>query len=268
MRPVTVPDYIKKLLRFSNAEKIALAKRQYGALLKGTPDVTVVIPAYNEEDNILNPLVSISANITSLSVEIIVVNNNCTDKTEELVTATGITCVRETQKGVTAARTAGLHAARGKFILNADADSIYPPDWIDSMIPPIKNDTTLAISYGRFAFLPGDNTSRFTYFIYENLADILRWYKKNFKEEAMNVYGCSSGFRKEQCLQVNGYEHPPGTNEDGWLAVKLRNKGFGKLHYVPQGKAIVWTVDRHLQNDGGLVRAFVMRVKEAVFGKK
>ena len=263
MRPLTLPAYITKLLRCSDEEKIALVKKQYQALLKGQPDVTVVIPAYNEEENILNPLVSISANNTSKSVEIIVVNNNCTDNTEALVLASGVTCIKETVKGVTAARTAGLNAAKGKYILNADADSIYPPTWIDEMIPPLS-DSSVAMTYGRFAFLPGKGKARFTYFVYEHIADILRVYKRVFKEEAMNVYGCNSGFRKEQCLQVDGYEHPLGTNEDGWMAVKLRNKGFGKLYKVYTNKAIVWTVDRHLQNDGGLFKALIMRVKQVV----
>ena len=73
MRPVTTPSYIKQLLKYTNAEKISLINKQYKNLLKGPPDVTVVIPAYNEEENILNPLLTISANITTLSVEIIVV---------------------------------------------------------------------------------------------------------------------------------------------------------------------------------------------------
>lgn len=264
MRPATIPSYINRLLAYSNDEKIALIKKQYAGISNGLPDVTVVIPAYNEEENILNPLISISANKTSRVVEIIVVNNNCTDNTEGLVLASGVPCLRETIKGVTAARTAGLNAARGRYILNADADSIYPPTWIEAMIPPL-DDNNVALTYGRFAFLPSPGKARFYYFVYEYMADVLRWYKRNFKEEAMNVYGCNSGFRKQQCLEVNAYEHPPGTNEDGWLAVKLRDKGFGRLHRLSSAKAIVWTVDRHLQNDGGLLKAFVMRIRQ-VFG--
>ena len=267
MRPIVLPAYITRLFSYSNEEKIAIIQQQYPKLLRGNPDVTVVIPAYNEEDNILNPLISISANITTKSVEIIVVNNNCTDNTEALVMESGVRCIKETIKGVTAARTAGLQAAKGKYILNADADSIYPPTWIDAMIPPLE-DNQVALTYGRFAFLPGKDKARITYWLYEHIADLLRWYKRLFKEEAMNVYGCNSGFRKEQCLQVDAYEHPPGTNEDGWLAVKLRNQGFGRLHKIYSNKAIVWTVDRHLQNDGGLLKALWMRVKQVIMPTK
>ena len=262
MRSTTIPSFITQILGYADDEKIALAQQAYKSLLKGPPEVSVVIPAYNEEENILNAILSISRNTTLRSVEIIVVNNNSVDRTEELIRATGVTCVNETKKGVTAARTAGLMAAKGKYIMNADADTIYPTTWIDQMIPPLDNDT-VAISYGKFAFLPGGTSGRFNYFLYEQMADTLRWVKRNFKEEAVNVYGCNSCFRKAQCLQVDGYEHPPGTNEDGWLAIKLREKGFGKLHYVPNSKAIVWTVDRHLQNDGGLLKALIMRVKGA-----
>ncbi len=266
MRPSSVPAYVTKLLQYSTAEKVMLAIPAYQSLQKGAPLVSVVIPAYNEEQTILNSVLSISQNITVYPVEIIVVNNNSTDRTEEVAKSTGVTCITETKKGVTAARTAGLMAAKGKYIINADADSIYPVNWIQELISPLEKDDNIALAYGRFAFIPDQSTSRFSYFLYENMADVMRVIHRKFKEEAVNVYGCSSAFRKEQCISVDCYEHPPGTGEDGWLALKLRNKGFGRLHYVATMKALVWTVDRHLQEDGGLWKALFMRVKGAIFG--
>jgi len=266
MRPLVVPTRIKNLLRYGEREKAHLVRQQYKTLQKGAPEVTVVIPAYNEEATILNALVSVTANITHFSVEVIVVNNNSTDRTEELVRSTGVRCVNEATKGVKAARTAGLMAAAGKYILNADADSIYAPAWIETMITPLENNTDIALTYGTFAFLPGPSDKRFSYFLYETMADVLRMFKRWFKEEAMNVYGCSSGFRRSQCLQVDGYEHPPGANEDGYLALKLRDKGLGRLKRMPGSNIIVWTIDRHLQQDGGLLKSLIIRVKGAIFG--
>lgn len=69
----------------------------------------------------------------------------------------------------------------------------------------------------------------------------------------MYVYGCSSGYRKEQGLQVDGYDHPPDTNEDGYLALKLRSN-FGKLHKVTANQALVWTSDRRLMEQGGYLK--------------
>ena len=263
MRPIALPSYVRKLWSYKAGELPGLVRSNYANLLKGPPLVSVVIPAYNEEKSILTTLLSISQNITKLSVEIIVVNNNSADNTEALVLSAGIKCINETQAGVRFARTRGLYESKGTYILNADADSIYPPTWIDTMIPPLIADSSIALTYGQYAFLPGEVATRFSFFLYENMADLLRWSKKTFKEEAMNVYGCNSGFRKEQCIAVNAYDHPPGSNEDGYLALKLREKGYGKLRYIPSNKALVWTVDRHLQNDGGFWKSIVKRVRGA-----
>lgn len=235
-------------------------KSNFARLLSLEPEVSVVIPAYNEEDNILKTLSSLAASTTKKRLEIIVVNNNSVDRTEELVKATGVSCIRETKQGITQARNAGLAVAKGKYIVNADADTIYPPEWIDEMVQPLCNNG-IALTYGKFSFIPIARTTRMTYFFYEYLADFTRTMNTKYKEEAVNVYGFNSAFRREQGLQVDGFNHPPGTNEDGWLALKLRNKGFGKLYCVSKPNALVWTTDRRIQMDGGLWRATVKRLK-------
>jgi glycosyltransferase involved in cell wall biosynthesis len=262
MRPLKIPSYINSYLKLDYFSKDVLAgiDKLYHNLLKGEPEVSIVMPAYNEETNIVQTLASLCNNITGRSVEIIVVNNNSKDKTEELVKACGVTCVLETTQGITPARNTGLAKATGKYILNADADTIYPKDWIEEMVKPLDNDAN-AITYGRFSFIPVGSIGRGTYFFYEYLSDLSKLYNKHFKTEAVNVYGFNSGFRREQGLQVDGFNHPPGSNEDGYLALKLNNKGFGKLHQVTSPKAIVWTTDRRIQIDGGLIKGTIKRIK-------
>lgn len=263
MRPVTIPKYINNYLNGTYRSKDALVdiNKAYNNLLKGKPEVSIVMPAYNEEENIVPTLASLCNNATSRSVEIIVVNNNSKDDTENLVKACGVTCILETTQGITPARNTGLAHASGKYILNADADTIYPKDWIEEMIKPLANDESVAITYGRFSFIPVGNTGRYTYFFYEYFSDLSKLYNKHFKTEAVNVYGFNSGFRREQGLQVDGFNHPPGSNEDGYLALKLNKKGFGKMFRVTSPKAIVWTTDRRIQIDGGLRKGLVKRIK-------
>ena len=266
MRSLTVPSWVRQLNDASqntNESRIAFIQQHYKNLLKGQPEVSIVIPAYNEADVILTTLHSLCQCATNRSVEIIVVNNNSKDNTEQLVRASGVICVNEPKQGVTNARNTGLDAAKGKYILNADADSIYPTDWIEALVSPLAANESVSMSYGRYTFIPTGVTSRFTYFFYETIVDILRWLKKTFKEEAVNVGGASSCFRKEQALQVDKFNHPPSANEDGFLALKLRNKGFGKLY--PVYSAIVWTTDRRLQIDGGLVKGIIKRIKRTFF---
>ncbi len=271
MRPITIPPGIRKLWDAgcsTNEDNISRIRPLYDRLSKGTPEVSVVIPAYNEEKNILRTLLSLASNTTQRTVEIIVVNNNSKDNTEALAKAAGVTCITETKQGITAARNAGLAVAKGTYVLNADADSIYPPDWIEEMVAPLTNGNEVCITYGRFAFIPTGRTSRQSYFVYEHMAESVRWINTRFREEAVNVYGFNSGFRRLQGIEVNGFDHPPGANEDGWLAVKLREKGFGKLHCVTNVKAMVWTADRRIEMDGGLWKALFARARRILFPPK
>lgn len=269
MRPIPIPKYILSCWQssLSTTDKIATIKTNYTKLLKGIPQVSIVIPAYNEAANILQTLLSLSSNKTHYSVEIIVVNNNSKDATEQLVTNSGVTCVNELKPGITAARTAGLMAAKGQYILNADADTIYPQNWVQLMISPLESNN-VALTYGRFAFIPVGSTSRLSYVCYEYITDVLRFIKKYTKDEAVNVYGFNSAYRRSQGLEVDGYQHPPGSNEDGYLALKLRNKGYGKLHLVTNSKALVWTTDRRIQTDGGFVKATFQRIKNLLLPSK
>ncbi len=242
-------------------------RERFQALLKGEPEVSVVMPAYNEEENILHTLSSLSRTITNRSVEFVIVDNNSRDRTAALVRSAGVICIPCPTQGITPARNAGLAAARGKYIINADADTIYPPDWVELMVKPLE-DPANGMCYGRFAFIPVGGTPRPVYFLYEYVADMVRYFNKYFREEAVNVYGFNSSFRKAQALQVDGFNHPEHANEDGWLALKLRNKGFGKPYYVTNIKALVWTTDRRLQIDGGFWKAVQKRIKRVVTRKR
>lgn len=266
MRPLSIPHDIQKYwISDFNVENLAHQTREaYRKLLKGNPEVTIVIPAYNEEKTIVRTLNSICQNLTSYSVEIIVVNNNSKDNTAKLVESCDVRCILETKQGIMHARNCGLFNARGKYIINADADTIYPNNWIQALIEPLEKNQQTAVTYGRYSFLPEKNTTRLTYFFYESVADISRRLNKYIKDEAVNVYGCCSAFRKEHALQVDGYDHPPGATEDGYLALKLRNKGFGKLYYVK--RALVWTTDRRIHIDGGLLVGTFKRLRRIVAG--
>lgn len=263
MRPIFIPaDVQEKFNADPNNENLPLTiQKAYLSLNKGPVDVSVVMPAYNEEKNILQTLWSLCENQTQWSVEIIVVDNNSKDSTAEKVKSCGIPCHFEPIQGITQARNSGLALAKGKYILNADADTIYPKGWIEHMVNPLAKNNRYALTYGNFAFIPIGNTGRVTYFFYEFLADFSRWINAIFRDEAMNAYGFCSGFRREEGLSVDGFNHPPGTNEDGYLALKLRNKGYGKLCEVSHANALVWTTDRRIQIDGGLWKASWKRIK-------
>ncbi|AMR27678.1 hypothetical protein A0257_11605 [Hymenobacter psoromatis] len=262
MRPIGIPANIQKHNQATEVlqRDVAAIRAQLQRLHSPTPEVSIVIPAYNEAENILKTLSSLAATTTRKTVEVIVVNNNSQDNTEALSISAGATCFTETTQGITPARNAGLQRATGKFVLNADGDTIYPPDWIDRMLEPLYRDDT-AMVYGTFAFLPTTGIPRPVFLAYEYISDISKWINKRFREEAVNIYGFNSAFRRTEGLAVDSFNHPPGTNEDGWLGVKLREKFKKKFHHVTHPSAIVWTTDRRIQLDGGMLKGIMKRVR-------
>lgn len=257
MRPISIP---KDILKFNKGKRsleqtIPVIAENMKRLSSENPLISIVIPAYNEEENILKTLYSLSQTSSKHKIEIIVVNNNSKDETEKLATACNVTCINETRQGITNARNGGLAIAKGTYIINADADTIYPSHWIDDMVAPLIADFAVCLTYGTFSFIPIAKTPRIVYFFYEYISDVNRKICQLYKEEALNVYGFNSACRREQILSVDGFNHPEHTNEDGWLAIKLREKGYGKFHWVTASRSIVWTTDRRIQIDGGLYKA-------------
>ena len=85
--------------------------------------VSLVIPAYNEEETI-SQVVEEFREEPHLD-EIIVVDNNCKDRTAERAAAAGATVIEEKQAGYGAALTAGMNAATGDYIVLVEADGSF-----------------------------------------------------------------------------------------------------------------------------------------------
>jgi glycosyltransferase involved in cell wall biosynthesis len=92
--------------------------------------ISIIIPAYNEERYLAQCLDSIAAQ-TVRPYEVIVVDNNSTDKTAEIAGGYDfVKLVRERKQGIVYARNAGFNAARGAVLARTDADVVLPADWV------------------------------------------------------------------------------------------------------------------------------------------
>ena len=89
--------------------------------------VSVVIPCLNEEDNIERcvrlALETMEAN--GIRGEVVVADNASEDRSAELAAAAGARVVHEPRRGYGSAYLAGFGAARGRYIVMADADLTY-----------------------------------------------------------------------------------------------------------------------------------------------
>ena len=107
--------------------------------------VSVVIPCYNEEKYIGKCLESIVDQKVQPD-EIIVVDNNCIDKTIEIAQKFGARIVKEEKQGMIHARNAGFDAAKYGIIARTDADSTLPSDWILKIKEHFKDPNLGALS--------------------------------------------------------------------------------------------------------------------------
>jgi glycosyltransferase involved in cell wall biosynthesis len=92
-------------------------------------NVSIVVPAYNEEKLLPRTLAAIRAAETAFlrrnwSVEVVVCDNNSTDRTSEIARKEGATVVFEPVNQIGRARNTGAKAAQGDWIIFIDADSV------------------------------------------------------------------------------------------------------------------------------------------------
>jgi glycosyltransferase involved in cell wall biosynthesis len=236
-----------------------------------TPDVSIMIPAWNEENNIYRTLSSLSASTTSLKVEIVVINNNSTDQTQMVLDTIGVKNYLQPTQGTAFARQLGLEKALGKYHLCADSDSFYPPSWIDLMCNPLMASDNVVGVYGRYSFIPGREESRFPWFLYEKVTGVLVRIRK-MKREHINFLGFNMGFitavgRENggfNVLQTRTFDNALGSDsfveeaEDGRMAVNLKKTGV--LRLVTNSKARVFTSARRINAEGGLLTSFKNRI--------
>lgn len=233
-----------------------------------TPIASIVIPAYNEEKDILKTLSSLAHNKKLYPVELIVVNNNSKDRTQEILDRCGVRSILATKQGISYARQAGLEAACGKYILSADSDSIYPPEWGIDYIKTLEQNPDITVVYGQYSFIPSEGATRWGLQLHELVAE--NFFKtRTGKLEAVNVMGFNFAYRREQGLQIGGFKHDldrarTGRAEDGWMAYELADLGRIQLIKMPNR---VWTSDRRLMEAGSLSKAFMLRVKKYVSRK-
>jgi len=94
--------------------------------------ISLVIPAHNEEAYIGGCLDSVLANAAGRFHEIIVIDNASSDRTAEVAAARpGVRVVTESAKGLTRARQRGYLEATGEYVAYIDADTRMPPGWFD-----------------------------------------------------------------------------------------------------------------------------------------
>ena len=196
------------------------------------PLVSIVVIAYNEERRLAACLWSLSELQTKYPIEILGVNNNSKDRTEEVYQRLGLPYFTELRQSPGFARQCGLQHARGKYHFFIDADTFYPSCYVDKMMQKLTKPGVSCV--GTFwSFYPDENHSAFSLFLFELIRDTFLWVQ-HFKRPELNIRGMTFAFNADYARQCS-IRTDIRRGEDGSLALSL--KKFGKIAFLYHRKA-------------------------------
>jgi len=217
---------------------------------------SIIIPVFNEE-KYLGPCLEslVSQAFDKQDFEIVVVDNNCCDKTKEIASGfPGVRVVSESKQGYVLALIRGCQEARGEILVFIDADAFAPKTWL-SRYRQIYRDEKVVMAGGLCKFRP------------------VTWLSF-FVEPILYFAGLAGGFvngpnfsiRRQTYFEINGFDPKVNFNADAYLQMKARKAGktvFSKDNFVICSS-------RRFRNLGSLVyiaKSLTNIVSLFIFGK-
>ena len=218
--------------------------------------ISVTVPAYNEEKTIESTLKYLKKQ--TIPCEIVVCDNNSTDRTYDIAKKYAHKVVKEKKQGVAHAFNAASKAATGELIAFTGADCIVPEDWIEKLSKCFEDPDIIA------AFGPVHSTGRSyrrTLMCYSIFHGIIARLKITWGISDANM------MMKKSILEKVGYFDPNvQMMEDSHLIRKIRR--YGKFKYLNNN--IVKTSPRRFECEGAkriFVKYFTSLIILKITGK-
>lgn len=188
------------------------------------PDVTVVIPAYDEQDYLGAALLSVAEQKPAASrIEVVVVANGCTDDTPEtaICFATrhpdlSVSLIEDPEAGVSRAKNIGAAAAHGDVLIFLDADSRMAPDLAATVLERVRAGERAASI--RMIADSSDLLDRGFFNLIE--------YGKRLVRVRANMLYCT----RELFLDAGGFDEELHHAEDRDLLTRLKRRGIDVGH--------------------------------------
>lgn len=198
------------------------------AIRKSSPRISVIIPAFNEQKFIGKCLDSVLKQKTTFSFEVIVVNNNSSDRTREIAVQRKVTVIDEKKPGSSAARNTGAKKAKAMILLFVDADCVLPRGHLRRVVDYFFTDPELEAVSGPYIYTDGGTwikwlTGKLGYFYYYGLL-----IKFLFGFQALT--GGNLAIKKQIFLEVGGFDEKINNQQvvladDMELSIRLSEAG-------------------------------------------
>ena len=211
---------------------IADIRGKLSSMQSDEPLVSVVVIAYNEAKRLSSCLWSLSDLKTSYPIEILGINNSSTDETEDVYKAFGIRYFNEERKSPGFARQCGLDNSRGRYHFFIDADTFYPPLYIDTMMKKLTKPGVSCV--GSFwSYYPDENHSHLGLWFFELIRDTFLFIQ-HFKRPELCIRGMVFAFNADYARKEK-IRTDIRRGEDGSLALSL--KKYGRIAFTHDSKA-------------------------------
>ncbi len=179
-------------------------------------DYSIIIPAYNEEDYLANTITALKEAMPHISLEgeIIVVDNNSSDDTAKIAKQNRVKVIFEAINQISRARNAGARAAKGRYLIFVDADTIIPTALLQQALSNLESGKII----GGGACIAGDMPLHFSMQI---LLELWNWISVTTYNAAGSFIYCHDDAFKE----VDGFSEAVYASEEIWLSRSLRKLG-------------------------------------------
>ena len=110
--------------------------------------VSVVIPTFNRQKVLPRAVMSV-LHQSHRAAEVVVVDDGSTDGTAELIAARfgSVEILRQDNRGVSAARNAGIRATRGDWVAFLDSDDEWKPDKLERQLAALESEPGFKICH-------------------------------------------------------------------------------------------------------------------------
>jgi len=212
-----------------------------------SPDVSIVIPVYNHALVTFTCLQSICETMTTVSYEVVVVDDGSSDDTSAMLNAMkNIRVVRnETNRGFIEASNEGARVARGRYLLFLNNDTVVLPNWMDELIRTFELISDAGLVGGKLIY-PDGRLQEAGAIVWKN-GDAMNYGRYDDAEKPEYCYlrdvdYCSGAcllIKKELFEQLGGFDEAfkPAYCEDADLAFKVKRAGKRVL-YQPLAKVV------------------------------
>ena len=209
-----------------------------------------VIPAYNEQALIGKCVESVLAEVkrSGRQVDVVVVNNNSTDRTREIAASyDGVRVVDELQKGLVSARDGGFRATTAELVANIDGDTIVPEGWIDTVFAEFEKDDKLVCLSGPYIYYDLGAWDQFLVAMFYVLTWLIYVINRYILRVGSVVQGGNFVFRRDAWIKAGGYNREiKFYGEDTDVAVRLSKVGNVKFTF----RLPMMTSGRRLAEEG------------------